>query len=90
MIMMSTSFFAAEIDSNAPVIDLHGMQISDALTFMEQELYDISRSDYGYAKIIHGIGTGRLRDAIHEALERNPMIHEYKVEEHGGSTIVIF
>lgn len=88
---MIDAFFAAEIDDRAETIDLHGMgSVAEALPYLEQELYRVSQSGVPYCKVVHGIGTGVLRSAVQEALKKNPLVVDMKLEPHGGSTIVIF
>lgn len=62
---------AAEI-GEAPEIDLHGDSVDLALsrldTFVHQELMRGSEA----VKIIHGRGTGKLRDAVLAWLRKNP------------------
>jgi len=83
-------FFAAEIDSSIVSIDLHVYHsIDEALDYMESALFRFANSGESYCRIIHGIGTGKMKHAVHKALEKNPMIIDYKMEEQGGSTIVL-
>ena len=88
---MSDIFFAAEIDQRIPTIDLHRAQnISTALEIFEQELYTLSQdSEILYVRVIHGIGSGALYQALERVLKNHPLIGDFKKEVHGGSTIVI-
>jgi DNA mismatch repair protein MutS2 len=42
-------------------------------------------------EIVHGKGTGALRQAVHEALARHPQIHEFSPAEptQGGDGLTI-
>lgn len=81
-------FFAADIDPSMPAIDLHHTHtIVDALDELERELFYFSNSDMPYVRVIHGIGEGKLAKAVHKALDKNPMVVQWKQE--GGSTIVL-
>ena len=40
-------------------------------------------------KIIHGIGTGRLRDAITELLRRHPQVRRFEAGDVGGGSTVV-
>lgn len=89
--MDSSIFLAAELDYNAARIDLHNTStIQEALDIMERELFVLSQRGDQYCIVVHGIGEGKLMKAVHVALEKNPMVHEFQKQEHGGSTIVVF
>ncbi|MBK7454699.1 MAG: Smr/MutS family protein [Anaerolineales bacterium] len=64
-------------------VDLRGLMAEDALDKMERYLEQAFLSGLPYVRIIHGKGTGRLRQAVRGALRG----HEYvKSFEEGGST----
>lgn len=89
--MQDKLFFAAEIDTGISVIDLHAADnIPDALEQLEKELFFLFNKGILYGKVIHGIGSGRLAEAVHERLEKNPLVKEWREAEQGGSCIVLF
>jgi len=62
-------------------VDLRGLMAEDALDKMERYLEQAFLSGLPFVRIIHGKGTGRLRQAVREALRG----HEYvKSFEEGG------
>jgi len=64
-------------------VDLRGLVSEDALDKMERYLEQSYLSGLPFVRIIHGKGTGKLRQAVREALRG----HEYvKSFEEGGST----
>jgi DNA mismatch repair protein MutS2 len=64
-------------------VDLRGLMSEDALDKMERYLEQAFLSGLPFVRIIHGKGTGRLRQAVREALRG----HEYVAAfEEGGST----
>ncbi len=64
-------------------VDLRGLMAEDALDKMERYLEQAFLSGLPFVRIIHGKGTGRLRQAVRGALRG----HEYvKSFEEGGST----
>ncbi len=64
-------------------VDLRGLMAEDALDKMERYLEQAFLSGLPFVRIIHGKGTGRLRQAVREALRG----HEYvSTFEEGGST----
>ncbi len=64
-------------------VDLRGLMSEDALVKMERYLEQAYLSGLPFVRIIHGKGTGKLRQAVRETLRG----HEYiKSFEEGGST----
>ena len=64
-------------------VDLRGLMAEDALDKMERYLEQAFLSGLPFVRIIHGKGTGRLRQAVRTALRG----HEYvRSLEEGGST----
>ena len=66
-----------------PTIDLHGYDTASAKVatndFMEVEKYldDAYVAGLENVTIIHGIGTGLVRQAVHEVLSQNKYVSEY-------------
>lgn len=88
---MEERFFAATIDSQIRAIDLHEADnVADALLLLEKELFRLSQEKYSYAKIIHGIGSGNLAQAVHREIEKHPLIRDWQETEEGGSCLVLF
>lgn len=86
----SAAFFGASLDEYAPTIDLHTTtNITDAINMLDRGLYREFQNEATYVRIIHGIGEGKLAKAVHDALEANPMVRDWKQEEHGGATIAL-
>ena len=76
---------------NLPNIDLHEFRNShEALEFLETELYGLYKNSEQYARVIHGIGEGVLKEKVHGALQENPLIKAFEMEENGGTTILTF
>lgn len=72
-----------------PTIDLHHAEtIPDALDTLERELFYFFKQKETIIQVIHGIGTGALAAAVHEALGNNPMVKSREESEDGGSCIV--
>jgi len=75
-------------------LDLHGMRVEEMLPVVERFLNDALLADLPYVRLVHGIGTGALRRALHDYLRTMPFIREYRYggpeEGGGGVTIVQF
>lgn len=90
---MSTNdikFFSASINPSLPTIDLHNSgSVSEALEKLEKGLSIFVQNEQ-YCRVVHGIGEGVLAAAVHESLNKNPLVAEWREEENGGSCIVVF
>lgn len=75
-------------------LDLRGERYEDAMHRTEKYLDDALLSNYHQVSIIHGKGTGALRDGIQQLLKRHPRVKGYhfgSASEGGyGVTIVEF
>ena len=75
-----------------PEIDLRGMLAEEAVAATEGFLDSASLSNLETVTVIHGKGTGALRQAIHESLKRNKQVKGYRLGRYGegetGVTIV--
>ena len=67
-------------------LDLRGLRADEALIQLEEFLDKAVRDGLSSVRIIHGKGTGALRDAIREHLPRHPMAKSFAPEarERGG------
>ena len=76
----------------SPEIDLRGMLPEEATSAADKYLDDAFLSSLPIATIIHGKGTGAVRNAIHIMLKRHPHVKEYRLGKYGegedGVTVV--
>ena len=68
-------------------LDIRGFRAEEALVTVEQFLDRAVRDGLSSVRIIHGKGTGALRQAVREHLERHPLARSFESEapERGGS-----
>lgn len=82
---------APEVD---PQLDLRGIRYEEAMSKLESYLDQAVRSSRGEVLIIHGIGTGSLREGTRGLLSKLPYVKEFKDAGPGqggtGATLVIF
>lgn len=79
----SSSRISSPVTSPKMEVDLRGLMSEDALDKMEKYLEQAYLSGLPFVRIIHGKGTGKLRQAVRDALRG----HEYiKSFEEGGHT----
>jgi DNA mismatch repair protein MutS2 len=70
--------FAAEFNEDVPTVDLHGLTRDQAVHSLENELHHqfMLRSDV--LRVIHGRGSGALRDAVHAYLRKEPLVAYFR------------
>lgn len=75
----------AESDRQSPGIelDLRGARVDEGLDRVETYLDDAFRGRLPWVRIIHGKGTGALRDAIRTQLKNHPLVSRHRAGEQG-------
>jgi DNA mismatch repair protein MutS2 len=75
-------------------LDVRGWRVEEMLTELDQYLQDAYLSGMPSVRILHGKGTGALRQAVREQLAREPFVSEYgsapAPEGGDGITVVTF
>ncbi len=78
--------------SVASSLDVRGARVDEALEVVERYLEDASLAGLERATIIHGLGTGALRDAVRAAASAHPLVRSVRAGERGeggdGATVV--
>ncbi len=76
----------------ASSLDLRGAKVEEALEVLDRYLDDASLAGLDQATIIHGMGTGALRDAVREHTGSHPLVKSWRPGGRGeggdGATIV--
>ncbi len=77
--------------STKPHVDLRGLTLEEALSQLEKYLDDSLLAGLDAVVIIHGKGTGRLRQGIHQHLESWGRSGHYRLgeEDEGGSGVTV-
>ncbi|HEU0026559.1 MAG TPA: endonuclease MutS2 [Ktedonobacterales bacterium] len=80
-------------DAPAPELqlDLRGWRVEDALEEVESYLNDAAMSGMATVRLLHGKGTGALRQAIREQLRHHPLVKKFASAEprDGGDGITV-
>lgn len=80
--------------SISPEINLIGKTVDEALAVMDKYLDDAYLSHLSQVRVVHGKGTGALRQAVHSHLKRLKYVKSYRLGAFGegdaGVTIVEF
>lgn len=72
-----------------PKIDLHGYDRDSARVMVEDFIEEAVAMGYSQIVIIHGIGSGILKETVHDTLARNKKILSYHlVGANVGCTVV--
>ena len=78
--------------SISPELMLLGMTVDEAVSTLEKYIDDACLSHLTQVRIVHGKGTGALRNAVHASLKRNRLVSSFRLGEFGegdaGVTIV--
>ena len=73
---------------------LRRLTIDEALPVLNRFLHDAFLSGLVQAKIIHGKGTGTLRETVRRELRKHPLVKSFRPGGYGeggaGVTIVVF
>ena len=83
-----------KLDAAPSEVDLRGMDAVEAICTLSLYLDNAMRSGMKNVRIIHGKGTGVLRNAVHQELKKNKFIKGYRLGVYGegedGVTIAEF
>lgn len=73
-------------------LDLHGQAVDDALIVLDKYLDDAFLAGYAEVRIVHGRGTGTLRNGVQQYLRTHPHVAKQRLGEYGeggiGVTVV--
>jgi len=73
-------------------VHLRRLTIDEALLKLDQYLHDAFMAGLYQVRVIHGKGTGTLRQAVREELARHPLVKSYRPGGYGeggaGVTVV--
>ena len=85
----NTTFRQAAV---APELDLRGMETLEAIPVMERYIDSAAMGKLHTVTIIHGKGTGALRQAVQQALRKNKAVKSFRLGRYGegetGVTVV--
>jgi DNA mismatch repair protein MutS2 len=72
-------------------LDLRGQRAEEALDSLDRYLDASYLAGLPFVRIIHGKGTGKLRQSVREALSQHPHVSSYESggEREGGDGVTI-
>lgn len=73
-------------------LDLHAMTVDEAIPLVHEYLSDAHMAGLKEVRIVHGKGTGTLRQAVMRELKGHPLVRSYRTgdrfEGSTGATVV--
>jgi DNA mismatch repair protein MutS2 len=73
----------------SPELYLLGATIDEALPTVEKYLDQAFTAGLPRVHIVHGVGSGRLRQAITALLEHHPLVRRFQAGDAGGGTTIV-
>ncbi len=72
-------------------LDMRGERAEDALDILERYIDQAYVGGMPFVRVIHGKGTGRLRDVVREALRANPYVKSFEEgkQNEGGAGVTV-
>jgi len=75
----------APVQVRVPLLDLRGMRVDEALRAVDLELDRALRAGEPRVHVLHGHGSGALKAAVREHLQRSPYVSRARpAEQHEG------
>jgi len=80
-----------DVESPGTELDLRGQQVDEALENLGYYLDKAFLAGLPWARIIHGIGTGKLRTAVRKTLKVHPQVKNFEPgkENEGGDGVTV-
>lgn len=79
----------AATEELAPELGVLGSTVDEALPMVEKYLDRAFREGLPRVQIVHGVGSGRLRQAIKALLERHPLVRRFQAGDASGGTTIV-
>jgi DNA mismatch repair protein MutS2 len=78
-----------QVRTSQNTLDVRGSRVANAEPDLERAIN--AATDAGILWIIHGKGTGRLREGVHEFLQRHPQVERFELapQNEGGTGVTI-
>ncbi len=81
----------ASVESPGLELDLRGPRAEDAVVDLERYLENAYLAGLPWVRIIHGKGTGKLRQAVREVLSHHPNVKSFESggDKEGGEGVTV-
>jgi DNA mismatch repair protein MutS2 len=79
------------VESPGTELDMRGQHVDEALENLGFYLDKAFQAGLPWARIIHGIGTGKLRSAVRDTLKNHPQVYKFESgkENEGGDGVTV-
>ena len=88
----ATRAIAAKTQVISPELDIRGKYAEEGVSEVERFIDDAVVANLKTVTIVHGKGTGALRQAVHDSLRLNPYVEDFRLGKYGegdmGVTVV--
>lgn len=71
-------------------LDLHGKTAADAVALLEDHLNMVVLAGMNRFDVLHGIGTGRVMDAVHAYLRSSPLVGNFQLDSFNPGVTRVF
>ena len=71
-------------------IDLHGLKVAEALRVLEQALDRALLQSAHRIEVVHGIGTGAVKTAVHACLKESRYVSRFEVDSSNPGTTWVY
>src|SRR5262249_2585846 len=79
----------AAVEELSPELSLLGATIDEAFPTVEKYLDRAFTEGLPRVHLVHGVGSGRLRQAITALLEHHPLVRRFQAGDAGGGTTIV-
>lgn len=83
------SHHVSKITSSSSEVNVIGLTVAEAWSIIDKMIDAAVLSRRSTMTIIHGVGTGKLREGIHERLKKHKAVAQYRLTTNLGATEVI-
>jgi DNA mismatch repair protein MutS2 len=80
---------AAAVEELSHELYLLGATVDEALPTVEKYLDRAFTEGLSRVHIVHGVGSGRLRQAVLALLEHHPLVRRFQAGDAGGGTTIV-
>ncbi|MBI4179598.1 Smr/MutS family protein [bacterium] len=77
---LRTPMFQPDESAASPQVDLHGLNVEDALSELERAIENALAAGRNKLLVIHGKGSGVLRQAVWEWLRHDPRVSRFALD----------
>lgn len=78
------------LSSHSRSIDLHGMTTDEAKRTLLAALDKCLLDDIDELRVIHGFGTGKVKDAVHKLLSSMKQVKEFRIQLGNAGVTIVF